>query len=398
MEKIRLQFKEFSAKYRQRLSFFNQTADQWLNEEYVSDARELRALLNELKSIIVTLDQELAKDPSALNEKFAAEQFDRARTIYKEIHELTKPLWRQWLETILIVGSLAIFIRTFLFTLYYVPTGSAEGPAKYNILVGDHLWGNKMAYYLDEIKRGDLDIFDPPKFNYAPKNTISYFWQKYVGFPIPMLGLKEGPTCWVKRVIGIPGDTVEGRIEEGKPVIYLNGQKLDEFYKNPLPLIHARKTTGFLRNPIIPLLGWILKKETKRVNYTFDPSKPIDQQDFYNLYEYEVVKNPLTGKPILTYPDDYRPEDSFVSITLPKDKYWVMGDNRRNSGDSRAWGMLDRSLIKGRASFIVYSIDTEEFAWPFELLKHPIDFWTKKLRWWRTGNSLANPLPVGRQK
>jgi hypothetical protein len=70
----------------------------------------------------------------------------------------------------------------------------------------------------------------------------------------------------------------------------------------------------------------------------------------------------------------------FGPLTVPDGKYWMMGDSRKNSRDSRWWHFLDRERIHGRASFIIYSIDSEEAFWLFELIKHRINFWTKSIR------------------
>jgi hypothetical protein len=73
--------------------------------------------------------------------------------------------------------------------------------------------------------------------------------------------------------------------------------------------------------------------------------------------------------------------DIFGPIKLQEGQYWVMGDSRKNSNDSRFWGPLDEKYIHGRASFIIYSIDSGEAFWLFDLIKHPIDFWFKYIRW-----------------
>ena len=104
-----------------------------------------------------------------------------------------------------------------------MPTGSAEP----NILVGDRLFGNKVTYLFRAPRRGELVIFDDPEFSYDRSSSLQRLWQKYIGFPI--LGiLKQGPENWVKRVIGVPGDTIEGRMENGKTVVYRNGKRLEE--------------------------------------------------------------------------------------------------------------------------------------------------------------------------
>ncbi len=282
-------------------------------------------------------------------------------------------------------------LRTYIFGLYHVPTGSAEP----TILVGDRLWGNKLSYYLGPINHGDYIICDNPEFIYDRSNPINYFWQKYVGFPIAILGLSTGPDNWTKRVIAIPGDTIEGRVEDGKTAIYRNGEKLDETsYVNPLPLIKLAKTTGFVDMDdfgSFRILSF-LRKTAKPVDYTYDPSKDFDEQPFYNMSEDEVVrkrdgslmlKQPYS--PTYEFGEIYgeigRSVDSFGPIKVPKGKYWVMGDSRKNSEDARFWGMLDESLVHGRASFILYSVDSEEPFWLFELLKYPIAFWMKSVRW-----------------
>jgi hypothetical protein len=65
-----------------------------------------------------------------------------------------------------------------------------------------------------------------------------------------------------------------------------------------------------------------------------------------------------------------------------------MGDNRKNSRDSRWWQFLDAEYIRSRASFVMWSIDSDEAFWFFDLIKHPIDFFTKHVRWNRFFKSL----------
>jgi signal peptidase I len=278
-----------------------------------------------------------------------------------------------------------------------VPTGSAEK----NILVGDRIWGNKTAYYFEEIQHGDFVIFDDPEFYYYPEGTFNRWWQKYVGFPL--LGLPVGPDNWVKRVIAIPGDVIEGRIENGRTVVYRNGEKLDESsYVNPYPLIRLKKEVGFIDlESIGPFsVPSFLKKIIKTGYYTYDPSKSFAEQPYYNMTKEEVMTRSNGELDLrLAYSPTYENEafnafeelgieverrksvDEFGPYTVPEGYYWVMGDSRKNSRDSRFWGFLNKELIHGRASFVIYSVDSEEALWFFELLKHPIAFWMKSLRW-----------------
>ena len=68
------------------------------------------------------------------------------------------------------------------------------------------------------------------------------------------------------------------------------------------------------------------------------------------------------------------------SVILGPDEYWVMGDNRRNSSDSRVLGPIKEKHIHGRIVFRIWSIDSDEAWWILDLLKHPIDFW-HRVRW-----------------
>ncbi len=321
---------------------------------------------------------------TATSEGALKEKIYKLKKYTKELHELTKPLWRQWIEAVVVALGLALVLRNFVFGLYHVPTGSAEP----NILVGDRLWGNKMAYFFAPVKRGDLVIFDNPTFDYDRSSSFHYLWQRYIGFPIPLLGLGTGPDNWVKRAIAVPGDTIEGRVEYGKTVVYLNGKKLDEPYVNNLPLITLRKSRGFIPfehfGPFA--VPSFLRYEELMRRYTYDPSKPYDKQPYYYVDEDAVVHRMDNDQPDLTYPytpsyDHHVCHDVYGPYIVPPGKYWVMGDSRKNSTDSRWWLFLDEKLVHGRASFVIWSVDSEESFWLFELIKHPIDFWKKNVRW-----------------
>jgi len=279
-------------------------------------------------------------------------------------------------------------LRNFIFGLYHVPTGSAEP----TILVGDRVWGNKLAYMFNKkVQRGDLVIFDNPLFKYDKSSRFHQLWQQYVGFEVPLLGLKSGPINMVKRVIAVPGDWIEGRVEDGKTVIYINEKKLDEPYVNPYPLIWLDKKVGFLPiEKIGPLtVPWFLRERSVKdgVWYTYVPGVPFEEQPYYNMEKHEVIQIPGYSSFRLPYtpsPQRFGGEksaDAFGPTRVPEGKYWVMGDSRKNSHDSRWFGFLDKKYIHGRLSFIIYSIDSQESFWLFELLKHPIDFWRKAIRW-----------------
>jgi len=394
MKKIIQKFEELKTKYLSRRESFKDRIENYTSRS----SRKARVRGLELIDVADTLVRELTHDLVApahehIQLSIIKKKLRTFKKTYKELHELAKPGWRQWVEAIGIALLLALLLRNFIFGLYHVPTGSAER----NILVGDRIWGNKMIYFFKPVKRGDLVIFDNPVFDYDRSSSLNYYWQRYIGLPIPLLGLSSGPDNWVKRVIAVPGDVIEGKVEEGKTVIYRNGKKLDEPYVNPYPLIALNKTKGFIPwSHVGPIpIPSFLYYETKLVHYTYDPSKPYDQQPYYYIENEEVVKKPGTDEPVLDYAFtpyyDRRLHlnvDVFGPYKIPEKKYWVMGDSRKNSQDSRWWLFLDEELIHGRASFVIYSIDSEEAFWIFDLIKNPLDFWRKHVRWNRFLKSL----------
>lgn len=386
-------FSSLKKKYAKILASFDKqknrvysVIDRWHEKGKVALYQKYYDMVTEANELKKQIDHEFLNEHG--NASVVYNKIRRLQKIYNILQQETKPILRQWFEAIVVALALALVIRNLAFTLYHVPTGSAEP----NILVGDRIWGNKAAYFFSEVKRGDLVIFDDPREGYDESSKIQYFWQRYVGFPIPLLGLKGGPINVVKRVIGLPGDVVEGKVENGKTVIYLNGKILDEPYVNTHPLIVLFRDKGFLPfKSFGPLrVPEFLRKERKLVRYTYDASKPYAEQPYYFMHEKDIYHHPVTGDPILY--DAYSPTpadqyglvvDEFGPLTVPAGMYWMMGDSRKNSEDSRYWQCLDQKYIHGRASFIAYSVDSEEALWLFDLIKHPIDFWKKHIRWGR---------------
>jgi len=102
---------------------------------------------------------------------------------------------REFIETIVIALVLAFLIRTFVVQTFYIPSGSMEP----NLLIGDRIMAYKIFYGLSSVKRGDIIVF---KFPLDPKKDF------------------------IKRVIGLPGDSVEIRDKK----VYINGKRLIEPY------------------------------------------------------------------------------------------------------------------------------------------------------------------------
>jgi signal peptidase I len=183
---------------------------------------------------------------------------------------------REYFESIVIAVILALFVRTWVVQAFKIPTGSMEN----NLLIGDHLLVNKFVFGptlssfdrallpVREIRRGDIVVFKYPD---------------------------EPERDFIKRVIGLPGDTLELRSKK----VYVNGQPLDE------PYVH------FL-------------------------TPASDGSEFTSM--------------------DVR--ERYGPVTVPPDQYFVMGDNRDNSQDSRYWGFLPRAHVKGKALMIYWSYES----------------------------------------
>jgi signal peptidase I len=215
-----------------------------------------------------------------------------------------------------------------------VPTGSMQN----TITIGDHLLVNKFIFapgeslpFLPqrEIKRADIIVFKYPGNRYEPKRD-----ERPDNKPIV--------TNYVKRVIGLPGDRIrmDGRnlIVNGKPLPEHQIEAIDHNDKAPLEIV---------KDP---------------------PRRPGDLYDVY--YSPDFVEEDY---PIFKFEGDGH------EIVVPAGKYFVMGDNRNNSEDSRYWGFVPRELVIGRAMFVYWSYD--ESAPSNGLL---LDF-INNTRWSRTG-------------
>lgn len=303
------------------------------------------------------------------------------------------------LKQIIFILTIVFLIRTFFFGLYQVPTGSMET----TMLVGERFFADKFTYLFSKPKHQHIISLNSPLFVYST-NPLKRLFEEYVW----------GPQNLTKRIIGIPGDELIGKIEDGKPVIYRNGVKLEEPYLNKYPLIdvwkrdpreirNTARLEGIKRlsqNQLTPEQFERFLQETMYQAFarkTFDPAVPYDKQVFYRINENYIIKD-AEGKPTIIYPGslleepkigneppldkNYWDRTDVFHVKLGTNQYWLMGDNRLNSGDSRCFGPIDGRLIHGRILFRIFSVDSDEDWTILDLLKHPIDFWTR-VRWSR---------------
>lgn len=306
--------------------------------------------------------------------------------IKKMIHWVRSDSTREIVFWLFIV----VLIRTFGFGLYQVPTGSMET----TMLVGERFFADKLTPLFWGPSRGDIISFNDPLYQYS-KNSFKRLFEEY-------FDIFWGPVNWTKRVIGLPGDKIRGVIENGHPVIYVNDVKLNEPYINKYPLIDLLsddvKKIRVLANRQALNEGLsfdqVIMKYHMRVSY--DDKVPFDKQPFYSMRENQVLRN-QNGRIVLVQPglplesrgyEMKRQGNSYWNgtdeyyIELDDHHYWVLGDNRLGSHDCRFWGPLDGRSIHGKILFRIWSIDSREWLWVWDLIKHPIDFWSR-VRWSR---------------
>ena len=227
-------------------------------------------------------------------------------------HEL-----RSWGKSLAVALVIWIFLRSYLVEAFRIPSGSMEN----TLLVGDFLFVDKLSYGGEfQIPIVHLRFLRMKRFTDPQRNSIVVF--RSVEDSTPNLDI-------VKRVIGVPGDT----LQMVHDTVYRDGKALDEPYA-----LHLAVT------PI--------------------PDDPVLTAKMRGLHQAHYI-----GK----HPEVYRPTvHDWGPIVVPPDSYWVMGDNRDYSYDSRYWGFLPRSHVEGRPLFIYLSVASDPFRirWNREF-KHP---------------------------
>jgi signal peptidase I len=227
---------------------------------------------------------------------------------------------REYFESFVVTLVMAIFGMTFILQAVTVPTGSMQN----TILVGDYLLVNKFIFtpgggslqFLPqrEIERGDIIVFKYPGNKVHPENDRS---RNLVPYQIN----------YVKRVIGLPGETVEFRDNQ----VFINGQLLPE---------HRLIGDADDNQSALEVTEFEEKRagENHNVYYSSDTMDAIKAGQHLSRRGYEFG---VAGKPMV----------------VPDNSFFVMGDSRDNSEDSRYWGFVPRELIIGRAMFVYWSCD-----------------------------------------
>ncbi len=218
----------------------------------------------------------------------------------------------EWTKSLVVALILFLFIRSFLIHTFVIISGSMEE----TLLVGDLLLVNRAAVGsqvpgtswripgYSKLERGDILVFDPPH---------------------------EEDLKLVKRLMGLPGDTIEMRDK----VFFVNGEPLDE------PYVQHTDT----RDDAHPWMPW--------------------QEEY-------LLPRSSNGS--------YSPtRDNWGPLVIPEDRYFMLGDNRDTSLDSRYWGFLEGWRLEGRAVLVYFSYNKQSLR-PFP--------WLREIRWGRIGDRI----------
>jgi len=203
-------------------------------------------------------------------------------------------LWREWLKPAILIAVVIFPLKSAIADWNWVPSRSM----KPTILEGDLVFVNKVAYDLkvpftlwrmaqwDNPRRGDIVVFFSPK---------------------------DG-TRLVKRVIAIPGDTIEMK----NNILLLNGRQMQ--YE---PLTN---------NPFKPEI--------------YEDAHAVIATERSNSRDHWVMALP-----------SFSALRSFPTTQVPEGKYFMMGDSRDNSFDSRYFGFVDRTQVVGKANHVILSFN-----------------------------------------
>ena len=232
-----------------------------------------------------------------------------------------------WWETIKIVIqalAIALVVRVFFYQPFNIPSGSMKS----TLLVGDYLFVSKLSYgYSKYSFTSSIDLFNGRIFAAQPKRG------DVIVFKLP----RDNSTDYIKRLIGLPGDEIVVR----QGVLYINGKVVPR-------VADGEFTTREDGGP---------PRRIKRFKETLP-----------NGVSYSVLDSEPDG-----------PFDNVGPYTVPADHYFMMGDNRDNSTDSRAqWGVgyVPFENLIGRAEIIFFSAKVDEpdalnwwspWTWPFDI-------------------------------
>lgn len=218
--------------------------------------------------------------------------------------ETLKVIW-EYIWTLGLMALIVFSCRSSLADWYEVPSGSMLP----TIQLGDRIFVNKLAYDLRVPFSGSYLPFTNTRVPYIKLATLG---EPKRGDIVVFVYPEDQRTDYVKRLVGLPGDRVEVRNDQ----LYINEK----------------------------LMG--------RVPVSQDELPPGAEHDA----DSQLYKETIDDVTHFVF-EKNQPSDSYGPTIVPDDMYFMMGDNRDNSSDSRSWGFVPAENLRGRALRVVLSFD-----------------------------------------